>query len=47
MKEWVSNFVYNETCVCGASINIAESYEYISFEELGEQFKTWQQRHSQ
>lgn len=38
--------VYNEKCVCGAEINMAESYDFISFEKLGQRFERWQQNHS-
>lgn len=37
---------YSEKCVCGASVNMSESSDFISLEGLGQQFKQWQQKHS-
>lgn len=37
---------YHQTCACGASITISETYEFVSLEHLQEQFEKWQAEHS-
>ena len=37
---------YQQKCVCGASIAISETYEFVSWEKLKTQFQEWQAEHS-
>lgn len=36
---------YHQRCVCGAEIAISETYEFVSWEKLKQQFQKWQAEH--
>lgn len=38
--------IYREKCVCGAEIEMRESYSFIGYEDMANKFKQWQASHS-